>query len=117
MVREKKNSCPYYVSIFFILLVLSIPKKCSAFLDIDVDKFMFNCSLSALKMSAKCAFYTVLHSPRMMLLVASLYFHKEIARLLKDYLMYLAGEYPAIFFAASSAGLFYIMYGCNLGKT
>lgn len=110
MLIQKKGLLSWCIYIIVIILSSSVSKKCPAFLGINCDKLLFNCSIQALKLSAKATIYTALHNPRMMLLMIAMYFHKEVARLIKDYFMHLAGEFPAICFTACTAGLLYLTY-------
>lgn len=94
--------------LFITILAVSMAhQETQAFFSIDIDTAMFNGSLKAAKYSLRFIVKTLISSPKMIALILSIYFYKEIFGFAKDVVGYAAGEFPKISLAASLCALFY----------
>lgn len=90
---------------FFCLVV--VPEK--AYAGFDVDTALFNLSLKTIKISLNVALKTIVSSPKMIALILSLYFYKEIFEGAKKIGCHVIGKYPRISFLAGLGVLLYAL--------
>lgn len=94
--------------ILIAILGVSIAhQESSAFLGLDLDTLMFNLSLRTAKYSLRLALKSLINSPKMVAVILSIYFHKEILGIAKDTGGYVVGEFPEISFVVGLCALFY----------
>ena len=91
---------------WFMLAMISLSMTHSI-RSFDIDTALFNGSVKAAKGSFHIIIKTIVSSPKMVALILSIYFYKEILGFVKDVVGHAVGEFPKLSFAA---GLFALLY-------
>ena len=83
-------------------------QNAQAILGIDIGAIIFNVTLKTAKFSTKMALKSLMARPKIVAVILSILFYKEILCFAKDFGGYVAGEFPEISFAAGLCALFYV---------
>jgi hypothetical protein len=102
---------------FFLLVSLSMRCETIEMKSRDIDSVLFNCSMKSLVYAAKLAGRVILRSPKMIALLLSLYFYKDILRFIQGGIGYVVGEYPVTCVAILCALWVVLLYMQTSGKS
>ena len=111
MVMDSVISCKktgINTGLFMVIFGIAMAhQEAHAIFGFDIDTALFNLSLKTAKHSLKLAFKMLAANPKMVALIFSIYFYKEILCIVKDVGGYMVGEFPKISFAAMLCVLLY----------
>ncbi len=103
----QKRSGMFIGLIITILGFSVISQESQAFLGLDLDNILFKYSLKTATYSVRLACKSLMKYPKMIAVILSIYFYKEILGIAKNKVGQIVGEFPEISCIAGLCVLFY----------